>query len=124
MGWEYKDGAFGMRRALQFGPQLVEEVLLRGYADERESSRVIDYEKTLVQNYDKRFLIDLEEYIKSFRSDYAIQTGYTVSNMKDVKTEDLVLQLEEYSTVLAAACEQMKEREEKIANSFVWGGAS
>jgi uncharacterized protein YukE len=96
------------------------------YPKLKESAKTIKIEKDQVLGNDKEILAKIKDEVDGFKSEYATWAGKTLANMLEVKSEDLVRQLDEYSTVLDAVCETMKEAEKKVADSYSYakGGAA
>ncbi|MCL2492560.1 MAG: hypothetical protein FWF33_00755, partial [Clostridiales bacterium] len=74
-----------------------------------DSAATISSEREQMQTYDQKFLDDLKTDISMFHSGYADKIGDTISNMKDVGADDLIYQLDQYSTTLSTAESLMKE---------------
>ena len=83
-----------------------------------ESAKTIEQEKEQVRSFDATILAELNEDVDTFRSDYADKISDTLRNMKDIKSEDLAAQLEEYAVALTAAGEAMEKLDNSIADEF------
>ena len=86
-----------------------------------ESTEMIAREKTHLEEFDKYSLDDLETILDSFHSDYATSLGYAVKNMKDIKAENLITELDEYSVCSKVAHDVMLEADEKLSDTYSKG---
>jgi len=86
-----------------------------------EGSKAIYGERRQMQDYDRKFLDGLESDLSMFHSDFADKARGTIGNMRDVGTDDLIQQLDQYSATLSLAEQTMRELDDDMAKSFSGG---